>query len=149
MKTIPGKTVVLTFLGILLAASGCTSQKKEVTIQGTVTVEGKTVDGGTIQFVPVNQDGFEGGGLISKGKFTATVPYGEMLVKFRGVEYEQKDADGNPLGGQILTDDQGRPVNVVDPPARRLIPDRCRIDSDVKVTVKSAKQKFDFDLDAQ
>ncbi|MCL2623624.1 MAG: hypothetical protein FWD31_08170 [Planctomycetaceae bacterium] len=144
------KTNTLIVFGILLVfVAGCTNKKKEVTIQGTVTVEGKTVDGGTIQFIPVSQDGFEGGGLISQGKFTAIVPYGEMLVKFRGIEYEQKDADGNPLGGQIVKDDQGRAVNVIDPPAKRLIPDRYWTNSDVKVTVESAKQKFVFDLKAK
>jgi len=137
------------FLAFFVLVVGCTSQKKEVTIEGTVTVEGKTVDGGMIQFIPANQGGFEGGGLISKGKFTATVPYGEMLVRFRGVEYEQKDADGNPLGGQIVQDEQGRAVNVIDPPAKRLIPDRYWTNSDVKVTVKSAKDSFNFDLKAE
>lgn len=145
MKT----NVYLGLLIFLVVFIGCTSKKKEVTITGTVTVEGKTVDGGTIQFIPANQGGFEGGGLISKGKFTATVPYGEMLVKFRGIEYEKKDSEGNPLGGREVKDDQGRTVNFIDPPARRLIPDRYWTDSDVKVTVESAKQKFDFDLKAK
>lgn len=128
---------------------GCGSNRKEVAITGTVKVEGKPVDGGTIQFIPVNKDSFEGGGIIKNGTFKATVPYGEMLVKFRGVEYVEKDADGNPLGGKIITDAEGVPVNVVDPPAKRLIPDRYWFNSDVKVTVKTGKEPFDFDLKAK
>ena len=143
------KNVPIVFLVLLVVATGCTSKKKEVTIEGTVTVEGKTVDGGTIQFIPVSQDGFEGGGIIKNGRFKATVPYGEMRVRFRGIEYEQKDAEGNPLGGQVITDDQGRPVNAVDPPARRLIPDRYWTDSDVRVTVEGTKKEYHFDLDAK
>ena len=140
---------LLVFL-VVAVVTGCSgNQRKEVTIEGTVTVEGKIVDGGTIQFVPVNQEGsFEGGGMILKGKFTATVPYGEMLVRFRGVEYEQKDADGNPLGGSSGVDASGMAF-VIEPPARRLIPDRYWFDSDVTVTVESAKQQFNFDLKAQ
>jgi len=144
MKT----NTLIFFLTFLVLAAGCTRKKNEVTIGGTVTVEGKMVDGGTIQFIPINQDGFEGGGLISKGKFTATVPYGEMLVRFRGIEYEQKDADGNPLGGRTTEDAHGM-VTVIDPPVRRIIPDRYWTASDVSVTVSSAKDTFDFNLKAE
>ncbi|MCL2120098.1 MAG: hypothetical protein FWH27_16900 [Planctomycetaceae bacterium] len=145
MKT---KALMLVLL-FLVFATGCSGKKKkEVTIQGTVTVAGKAVDAGLIQFIPVNQDGFEGGGLIRNGKFTATVPYGEMRVRFQGNEYEKKDAEGNPLGGEVKTDANGM-VTVIDPPSRRIIPDRYWKDSDVRVTVENAKQKFDFDLDAQ
>ena len=137
------------FLVFLLFAGGCTrSQKKEITIEGTVTVEGKVVDGGMIQFIPVNQSGFEGGGLISNGKFKATVPYGEVRVRFTGTEYLQKDADGNPLGGRTEKDASGM-VTIVDPPAKRIIPERYWTNSDVIVTVESAKQEFNFDLKAK
>ena len=137
--------VVLLFLAVV---AGCQNKKKEVTIEGTVTVAGKAVDAGLIQFIPVKQDGFEGGGLIKNGKFKATVPYGEMKVRFHGSEYEKKDADGNPLGGEVKTDASGM-VTIIDPPTRKLIPQRYWENSDVKITVENAKQKFDFDLDAK
>lgn len=128
---------------------GCGSKKQEVSITGTVKVNGKPVDGGTIQFVPVNKDTFEGGGLITNGTFKATVPYGEMLVKFRGIEYLEKDADGKPLGGNVVTNEQGGVVSVSNPPSKRIIPDRYWFNSDVHVTVKTGKEPFDFDLDAE
>ena len=149
LKEVMKTKALMCFLVLFIFVAGCQKKKKEVTIEGTVTVEGKAVDAGLIQFIPVSQDGFEGGGLIQDGKFTATVPYGEMRVRFQGNEYEKKDADGKPLGGQIVTDDEGRPVNVIDPPSKRLIPERYWKDSDVRVTVESAKQKFDFNLDAK
>ena len=144
------KRRIVTILLVLCIGfiAGCGSKKNEVTIRGTVKVAGKPVDAGIIQFLPVNKDTFEGGGNITNGTFEATVPYGEMVVKFRGVEYVKKDADGNPLGGEIIKNESGATVNYKDPPSKKLVPDKYWNNSDVRVTVEDAKQPFDFDLDA-
>ncbi|MDR1959692.1 MAG: hypothetical protein LBQ54_11735 [Planctomycetaceae bacterium] len=138
--------VFVLFAAVIL--SGCAEKRKEVTITGTVSVAGKPVDGGMIQFIPVSQDSFEGGGIIDKGKFTATVPYGELSVRFRGNEYLQKDANGNPLGGKDETGPDGMRT-YTPPPSRQMIPDRYWFNSEVKVTVQTGKEPFDFNLEAK
>jgi hypothetical protein len=142
------KTLLPLFAALMLVVAliGCTKKREEVTIIGTVSVAGKPVDGGMIQFLPVNKNSFEGGGIIEKGKFTATVPYGEFYVRFRGNEYLQKDADGNPLGGKDEVDKDGMRT-YTPPPSKQMIPDRYWFDSDVKVTVKTGNELFDFNLE--
>jgi hypothetical protein len=144
------KKILLLFLitTLVIAFIGCAKKRKEVTITGTVSVDGKLVDGGMIQFIPVNKDSFEGGGLIDKGKFTAIVPYGELNVRFRGNEYLQKDADGNPLGGKNEVDKDGM-TNYIPPPSKQIIPDRYWFDSDVKITIKTGKEPLDFNLESK
>jgi hypothetical protein len=129
-----------------VALTGCAKKRNEITITGTVSVAGKPVDGGMIQFLPVNKDSFEGGGIIDKGKFTATVPFGELYVRFRGNEYLKKDADGNPLGGKDEVDKDGMRT-YTPPPSKQMIPDRYWFNSEVKVTVTTGKEPFDFNLE--
>jgi hypothetical protein len=146
----PKKILLLLFITLILAVvlTGCAKKRQEVTITGTVSVAGKPVDGGMIQFLPVDKNSFEGGGIIDKGKFTATVPYGELYVRFRGNEYLQKDADGNPLGGKDEVDKNGMRT-YTPPPSKQMIPDRYWFDSEVKVTVKTGKEPFDFNLESK
>ncbi|MDR3108909.1 MAG: hypothetical protein LBU65_04365 [Planctomycetaceae bacterium] len=140
------RLLIIFVLTLVFANAGCGNKKKDVTITGTVTVAGKTVDRGMIQFIPVNQNSFEGGGLITNGKFIATVPYGELNVRFRGTEYLQKDAQGNPLGGKSERDEaSGQTVETM-PPVKQIIPDKYWFESDVNVTIKTGKETFDFNL---
>ncbi|MDR3197135.1 MAG: hypothetical protein LBU34_04630 [Planctomycetaceae bacterium] len=143
------KILLFLFLPAILAVvlTGCAEKRQEVTITGTVSVAGKPVDGGMIQFLPADKNSFEGGGIIDKGKFIATVPYGDLYVRFRGNEYLQKDADGNPLGGKDEIVNGMR--TYTPPPSKQIIPDRYWFNSEVKVTVKTGKEPFDFNLEGK
>jgi hypothetical protein len=142
------------FIGICLLLAfvcdltGCTPKRSEVTITGAVSVAGKPVDSGMIQFIPVAQDSFEGGGIIKDGKFTATVPFGELYVRFRGNEYLKKDAQGNPLGGKDEVDKDGM-RSYTPPPSKQMIPDRYWFGNEVTTTVKTGKEEFKFELEAK
>ncbi|MDR1491397.1 MAG: hypothetical protein LBT05_01555 [Planctomycetaceae bacterium] len=140
--------LICSLLLFTILPTGCAKKRTEVTITGTVTVAGKPVDSGMIQFIPVNQDSFEGGGIIANGKFTATVPYGELHVRFRGNEYLKKDAQGNPLGGKDETDKDGM-RSYTPPPTRQMIPDKYWFGNEATTTVITGKEEFNFDLEAK
>jgi hypothetical protein len=143
------KTLLTLFVSLMFAAVliGCAKKRQEITITGTVSVEGKPVDGGIIQFLPTDNNSFEGGGIIDKGKFTAIIPYGDFYVRFRGNEYLKKDADGNPLGEKDEV--VGGVRTYTPPPSRQMIPDRYWFNSEVKITVKTGKEPFDFNLESK
>ena len=77
-----GRVALLTMALIVLLA-GC-SDDRAAEVTGTVTVDGKPVDEGTISFIPDNGKGGTGGGPIKEGRYTATkVSTGTAKVQIR------------------------------------------------------------------
>jgi len=69
-------------------------------VEGTVTVQDELVDKGVIQFVAVDGNTAEAGGLIKDGKFVVTVPPGEKIVRIRGSRVTGKrQVDPSPAWG--------------------------------------------------
>ncbi|MDO4587291.1 MAG: hypothetical protein Q4C95_08345 [Planctomycetia bacterium] len=71
-------------IALSLICLGCGSGNKMVKVNGTITLNGEPIPKGTIQFIPVDGNTSEGGGLIEDGKYTVNVEPGEKIVRVRG-----------------------------------------------------------------
>src|SRR3954452_20293684 len=63
---------------LVLAAAGCGSRRRVV--PGTVTVDGKPVERGAIQFLPADGAGPTAGGVIENGRYHVLASPGTMKV---------------------------------------------------------------------
>jgi hypothetical protein len=73
------------FLAAMLALTSC-GDNKTATVKGTVTFDGKPIESGSINFVPV--DGTKAGTAgttIKNGQYSLSVPIGLMRVQIGGV----------------------------------------------------------------
>ncbi|WP_153556630.1 hypothetical protein [Roseimaritima sediminicola] len=70
-------------LGLLLA-TGCGDTRNELTVSGTVTVNGEPIENGTISFVAADGVAATGGGVIKDGSYTAFVAPGRKKVVVLG-----------------------------------------------------------------
>jgi hypothetical protein len=52
-------------------------------VKGQVTLDGAPLEEGNIVFIPTDGKGVTSGGKITKGEYTADVPYGEKRIEIR------------------------------------------------------------------
>jgi hypothetical protein len=71
------------FAAGLLAVAGCSDGGKMADVSGTVTVDGKTPEKGSITFIPADGKSQTAGADIIDGKYTARVPVGKAKVEIR------------------------------------------------------------------
>ena len=119
---------------ILVGGMGCSGSSMTGTVNGTVTLDGHPLQEGTVRFVPVDGKSPTAFAPVADGKFTASVPLGEMRVEFsapkvigRHKVYETPDSP--------MVDD------VVD-----LIPNRFNVQSELRITVRKGSQDETFPL---
>jgi hypothetical protein len=125
--------IVLPLLAFWLAL-GCSGSAKKATVNGTVTLDDKPLKEGVVRFVPVNGQSQTTTENVVDGKFSATVPVGEMRVEFTAPK------KGKPRKAYDTTDS---PVVEV---SEELIPERFNIKSELKITVKEGTQDETFRL---
>jgi hypothetical protein len=107
------------------------------TVSGEVTLNGRPLDQGIIRFVPVDGKSPTADAGITKGKFTATVPVGEMKVEITAPKVVGKDR---------MYDTADSPqVDVV----TELIPPRYNVRTELKMTVRNGSQETSFQLRAK
>ncbi|MDR1290570.1 MAG: hypothetical protein LBK06_05155 [Planctomycetaceae bacterium] len=143
------KIVLCLFFVVLPLVFGCGGDdRKMAQVKGTVKLGGEYLHRGSIQFVPV-AGGYEGGGAIVNGKFTATVPFGECNVNISGEIFEHSGEDGNPTDTFIAKDGMTA-GELTEPPPKLRVPDRYRNNTPLRATVtKSKGESFDFDLETK
>jgi hypothetical protein len=102
----------LVLTAALLAAPGCSGEPKVAEVSGTVMVDGKPIDKGTISFFPVDGKGQTAGGEIKDGKYSVKdVSIGVMKVEIRWpykTGKKQKDYDA-PGGKWYYLEDESLP----------------------------------------
>jgi hypothetical protein len=123
---------------VLLTVPGCGGSddgpvRYEVT--GNVTLGGKALPSGTIQFVPQGPPEIGGGATIENGLYTISedqgLPEGEYLVRISSAGSETAAAEEVP--------------GEAPPPAKDLIPAEYNVNSDKKIKVTAdGENKFDF-----
>jgi hypothetical protein len=129
--------------GILLAplvfvcVAGCSGLSSQGTVNGTVTLDGQPLTEGVVRFVPVDGKSQTATENIKDGKFSATVPLGEMRVEFSapkvGKPHKVYDTPDSPV-----VEDVGE-----------LIPARFNVRSEFKITVKKGSQDETFALQSK
>ncbi len=88
-----------TFLGLVLLFCGC--QRTTTAEQhGTVTVDGKLLEKGSIAYAPVDGKGQTAGGEITGGKYSVKLGVGLMKVEIRYPKVVGKKKDYDAPGGK-------------------------------------------------
>ena len=117
--------VVLTSLGIV----GCGSGRRDyecVTLRGEVTIDGKSLQSGAVQFFPtVAGQGPAVGALITQGHYVAEgVPVGKVRVLFTAIERGEQmgTVEGIPVFSSVnLIPEQSRSGTVIQVPAKDFV----------------------------
>jgi hypothetical protein len=114
--------------------AGCSGGNATGTVRGEVTLDGRPLERGIIRFVPANGQAPTADAGITDGKFTATVPVGEMKVEITAPKVVGKH----------------KMFNTADSPqvdaVTELIPPRYNVRSELKMTVRSGSQEKSFRL---
>lgn len=64
-------------------ATGCGPESKMTSVSGTVSVDGKPAEKGSISFIPVDGMTSTTGAVIENGKYKSEAPLGESKVEIR------------------------------------------------------------------
>ena len=120
----------LPVLFLLIFAVGC--GQKTGTVSGTVLWEGKPVENGVIEFVPLDDKTIPATpAQIIDGKYQATVPLGRMQVQLTCYADEGSYYPSGPAGPKIK-------------PLRNVIPPEWNVESKLEYTVLKGEQKYDY-----
>src|SRR5215212_10673 len=105
----PHERLLLMVLLAFAAASGagCSQGIATGTVSGEVTLDGKPLPKGHLEFVPVGGQGQTAGAMIADGKFSAEIPVAKMTVKIHApkvVKSNRKmyDAPNEPFVDDIV-----------------------------------------------
>jgi hypothetical protein len=123
---------------LLIIASGCGGKTFEV--EGTVEIDGKPVDSGSISFDPADGKGPSFGGVITDGKYKFVSPprveAGKRIVRITGMQKTGKQIPSGPPTAPGPMVDEIRPF-----------PKRYNENSELSETIESGKaNRFDFKL---
>ena len=126
--------------GILLAplvfvcVAGCSGLSSQGTVNGTVTLDGQPLTEGVVRFVPVDGKSQTATENIKDGKFSATVPLGEMRVEFSapkvGKPHKVYDTPDSPVVEEV----------------RELVAEKYNDKTELKMTVQRGTQEKKFEV---
>jgi hypothetical protein len=141
-----GRSVLVLILGLLGSGCGEGDELPREPVWGTVTLDGKPMEKGTIQFTGVVQGGqgtpVQGGGMIEAGKYS--IPRYPGLVPG---EYQVAIYSGG--GGKPPIGKNG-PVTGGAAPSKEMIPKKYNAQSKLKAEVKKGgSNEIAFDLTSQ
>jgi hypothetical protein len=124
--------------GLLIVATclgpGCSAPSTTGEVVGTVTLDGKPVDSGTVQFKPVDGQTSTAGATIDKGKFSVVVPIAKHRVEISATQL----ASGGNAAAARHSDAGYATVE--------LIPAKYNRNSELTMDVKSGRNERSFDL---
>jgi hypothetical protein len=107
-------------------------------VHGTVTLDGKPVEKGTIEFVPQDGQGPTAGAEIANGRYTVLqVPVGTATVRIRASKVVGEHRMSPDPNGPVIYDWQS------------IIPPRYNDQSQLSVEVNAGRQERPFDLVSQ
>jgi hypothetical protein len=123
------RAILFLFVGLLIV--GCNQGPAKGTVMGTVMLDGQTVDGGVITFVPADGNSQPEAVPITAGEYSVTMPVGDKRVEIYWA----------PSGGNAAdTATQGREQIV------QRIPTKYNSQSTLTHTVTKGKARKDFTL---
>jgi hypothetical protein len=121
-----------------LLAAGCSGGTKMADVTGTVTVDGKPAEQGSISFIPVDgKTPTAGGEIRAGGKYSARVPLGKMKVEIRVPRQ---------VGTKKLYDDPDNPNSPVAPIFEETLPEKYHNNTELSYEVKPGKNEKDWAL---
>lgn len=134
MRVFPGFMIVLC---LLVAAIGCDKKVKRRAISGSVKFDGKPIDKGQIQFVPV-KGGPSAGTDILNGEYRLEGPRGPGIGQYK-IEITAYRA-GQP--GQIDAVTKQREVEMI-----QYIPSKFNENSELKRDITEAEESMTLNFD--
>lgn len=124
---------LLRFLPLLALLSGCGDGAAEV--RGKITYDGKAIEAGAIQFVPVDGKSRTAGSVITNGEYSARVPIGLMKVSISG---------SKTVGTKKLYNTPNSPEM---PLKVEALPEKYNQDTTLEYEVKPGENNKDFVLE--
>jgi hypothetical protein len=119
-------------LVIPLLVAGCHGGAVVGEVKGTVTLDGKPLDDGTIRFAPADGRTASSGGIIKNGQFTSEAAPGKYRVEISATK----------MTGSAGA---GRHSDAVETVAQ-LIPEKYNMKSELTLDVKNGLNEPNFDL---
>ncbi len=119
---------------IALFCAGCGPEPNTGEVTGTVSVEGKPTDKGSISFIPVNGQGPTEGAEIIGGKYKSKASLGECKVEIRVPKI---------VGKKKLYDTPDSPVQDV---MEEALPAKYNESSELRIDVKKGKNEKNWEL---
>jgi hypothetical protein len=123
------------FVGFLSAAVvvGCNSDNM-ADVTGTVTVDGKPVEKGSIGFIPADGKSQTAGASIQNGKYSARVPIGNSKIEIRVPKV---------VGKKKLYDTPDSPVQDL---LEEVLPEKYNKETELTFEVKPGSNEKNWDL---
>jgi hypothetical protein len=122
---------VLTVGAVTLLQIGCNHAPTTGQVKGSVTLDGKPLEDGTVRFAPLEGRANTSGGLIKSGEFTANVPIGKFRVEISSTKIVGGPADRHSDSVETVV---------------QLIPEKYNTRSELTLDVKSGSNEPHFDL---
>jgi hypothetical protein len=104
------------------------------TVSGTVTVDGKLAEKGSISFIPVDGMTPTAGGVIAAGKYQSEAPIGESKVEIRIPKV---------VGKQKLYDTPDSPVQDI---MEEVLPAKFNEATELRFTASKGKNEKNWEL---
>lgn len=122
---------------VMLASTGCRGRgyegERRAAVSGTVTLHGEPVDGGVIQFTPIDGSGRKASVTIIQGQYDIPEVRGPNLGTHRVMINWPKPT------GQMSPDGEGMET-------AEAIPAEYHVDSTLEVELKAGRNTHDFEL---
>jgi hypothetical protein len=120
-------------IGAAFFVGGCGGPPR-AKVRGTVTLDGKPIKNGSIEFFPISGQGQTAGVAIKDGAYSVDASVGEMKVSIRATEvigqHKAYDTPDSPMIDDV----------------RSIIPARYNAQSELKRTLVAGDNEVNFDL---
>jgi hypothetical protein len=133
MRRAVGVFLVCATLGWVLV--GCQRGPEVGTVKGTITIDGRPVDGGIVRFVPADGNSQPADCVITGGAYTVTMPVGEKNVEI----FWAKSASDAPID----TASQGTEKIV------QMIPAKYNTQTTLTHVIAKGDEQKDFELSSK
>ena len=121
-------------VGLLLLVSGC-SKGDLVDIQGEVTLDGKPIEKGTIDFYPADGSGPTAGTVIERGQYQLEIHRGAKSVRIQGYRKVGQE--------HAIPNDPTSPLVDINEP---IVPTRYNASSELTCQIAQGTRTLDFRL---
>lgn len=121
---------------VLVVTVGCNNGSKKGEVRGTVTLDGKPLEDGTIRLTPIKGQAGTAGGTIKNGQFTTTAAAAKYRVEISSTKIDGGDEAAGRHGGSDYT-------------AIQLIPEKYNANSTLTLDVVSGLNEPKFELESK
>ncbi len=125
---------LLACFATLSCFTGCGPESNVATISGSISIDGKPTDSGSISFIPVNGEGPTAGSEIKQGKYTSQAAIGECKVEIRVSKV---------VGKKKLYDTPDSPVQDL---MEEILPAKFNEATELRVEVKRGTNEKNWEL---